>query len=899
MLSVPTRFAPPRPGAYAVSRDRLLARLRGSRDRKLILITASAGYGKTTLLGQWRQALLADGDAVAWVSIIKADGGRQHVLADLREALRRAGVEVLGDAGIEEAGTEGRGRHETEAIVSAAAEHPNRIHFVIDDYQNVLDGSVHHAMADLVYASTDNLSFTIASRTTPSFPVGRLRAMHQVAEIQADDLSFDRAEADEALSRGCTRPFGADDLRAAYDLSEGWPAGVQLISYSLSRRSGPLTSVRDLARKTSSFRPYMDENILASLDPVQVDLLERLSISPRFSLPLARVLAGSDDVDEVVADLDGNQVFVTALEVEGTVAWYRLHPLLADVLATRLAARGRDEVRRLHGRAAEWYAQEGFLLDAIRHAKFAGELDKLPALVERSPLAIRSLSHLGSVRQLVDELDPAIVASSPRLLVVGSWALLLTAQVRKAAKWVSRIETNGNSPELALQGRLLQAGIALYQDDTERVMALAGSIDPLSLRDRFARQALVTMLITSYQAAGRLDDSDQLSELFRHEVRAETDDDLALIVEALRIGTLLMRGDAASAASHGRSILTRAETVRGRRSVAAAVCAAFLADGLCEQGCFEEAREVLADRLEMLQSSPPDPLLRGLLAEAEIAGHFGSEDAAAAALEQAEIRCLARGSDRAAAVLMAERLSLLHRLGDTTRRDAVWTRLDRLSEPYRGASGFLGEIGVTRDLAACRLALWAERWEEALRMLWSLRARAEARARVPLQATVALLEALARSRTGRLGAADAALTEALQLCSRGHLVRTLLREGPTMLELLARRSDVLALPARAAAFLNGILPAGPDHLGSDSEGRLAPNKGSPEGREAPQELTGRERDILGLLTQSMSNKRIALTLGIAPATVKWNLQNVFLKLGLSSRYDVIVWARRNGIGLDH
>jgi LuxR family maltose regulon positive regulatory protein len=878
--TVPTRFAPPEAGDQAILRSSLLAKLEALANRKLTVIVGGAGFGKTTLLSQWREQCIAiKEEDVAWLTVGSGEGDLRSFYAYAFEAFQRAGVEFSQTLPVSLLSTDETGMLAfVSALVNVIAEHPRNLHLIVDDSHHLTDPLARTALGELLEQSTDNFRATLAGRQAPAFPLSRLRLREQVGEIGPDLLAFDAHETATFFQERVPSPLSVQQLHHVREALDGWPAGMQLLLHALLRHEDS-DSLTQLLQHNSGFHDYITENVLSKLSPQQVAFLERLSTVPRFCDRLAEAVTGDDNTEQQIQELVQLHLFVSRFELSEGETWYSMHLLFAEPLRARLAARESD-MRGCHWRAAAWFAANGFLLDAVGHAKAAGMTSSIDKLIEHSPMSLRSLSGLGSMRRIVDAIDPATLAANSKLLPMGAWAFLLTAQLRRANRWIEFIAPEGNT-ETILQRQILEAGVALYEDDTPRIRRIVGNLHPADIEQPFLSQCLATELITAAQGAGDYDEADRVTAELASSLRHEKHE-MALIVHALGTVSRLETGQALSAEQHGLKVLRQTEAVAGRRSVSSAIAAAFLADAQYELGKSDEAQQTLAGRWDMVYWSPPDPMVRGVITQVRLAADFGGPSAAFNLIASVLPRFQGRGSDRAIVCLLEERCRLeleQNRLGSVKLTLAA---LSEMATRNAGNQGFAAEIELIWAVTQARVLLGENRPQEAMAHLQSAKEKAASLRRTRMLVTILLLEAQSHVRLKQTQQADVSAQQAIDLCEAGGLRQSMVRAGPEPLSLLLARSCKLRMSAQLHEFLSV-------HARKPND---PPTSGplSPDG--LLEKLTPREVEIIQLLGQSMSNKRIAATLGIAPATVKWNLQNVFLKLGLNTRYDVLAWMRK-------
>jgi LuxR family maltose regulon positive regulatory protein len=332
-------------------------------------------------------------------------------------------------------------------------------------------------------------------------------------------------------------------------------------------------------------------------------------------------------------------------------------------------------------------------------------------------------------------------------------------------------------------------------------------------------------------------------------------------------------------------VLRDAEATAGPRSVSAAVAASFVAEAQYELDRPEEARATLAGRWHMLYYSPPDPLVRGMLTLARTAACLAGPTAAANFLADALPRFQIRGSDRALALLLHERIRVELLAGRVEHARAEVQALRELAERNVGAEGFLAEVGYIYSLAQARLLLTENAPAAALRHLESARAEGARLHRARIEAKASLLAARCYEILHRPAEALAAAQHAIDLSEPGGMRRTILDQGIAVIAFIVSHASRLRISPDLLSTLARAASPGSQTQASRTSGMAQPTA-------TGERLTPRELAIADLLAQSMSNKRIAAALGISPATVKWNLQNIFLKLGVNTRYDVITWLRQ-------
>ena len=892
-LLTTTRFAPPRIGNQAVVREQLLEKLQRERHSRLQLITGSAGFGKTTLLAQWRQQVIRNGDQAAWLSVSPDDSVLESFCVSLMGALRQAGVPLDGDlmllAGPEAIDTKAM----AALLINALARTNGELYVMLDDFQHAVDVRIAQLMHTLIDDAPHHLHVVLASRTRPPLLLGRLRAMGELCEVDCAGLSFNFAESLAFLKAHLDQGVDLDAAHAIHDQTDGWPIGLQLMSIAL--KANPRKGVKSTALlpDSAALRAYLSEDVVADLPAELFDFLQKISILRRFNVDVAAQVTDSPQAAQLIAAVEARNLFIQAVDVPGTYQWYRLHPLFIEFLTQRLQASGAD-VAPLHRRAAAWFEQAGLVPESLRHALHCEDFTVVVQLLERVQPSYRRVSHLSQFMRWLDPVPLAVLTRHPSLLLMGIWGAVLTVLTGKARAWIAALESVPQSPQWAYQLRLLKASLALHADDETSCLALMQLPDDAPTLHPFQEQVRVGMTITCLALAGRYREARSVFNGADGRCLRNSSDEMALMGMNAMTSGLLLEGRVLEAERVGAAILAQAESLHGRRSVSACGSAALMAEVLYELDRLDEAREVLAHRLDILRFSTPGYMIGAALCHARLLDLQVSPRSALAYLADKETHFRTLGLDRGTARMLDEQLRIGLKCGDWRHAETLQVLLDELAQDHRGASSCDAEVMALAALSKARLALARCQPEAALQALDIVEHHAGELGRGQWRVKVELLRAFALDELDRGTEARESLHLAVSSGYRLGLVRTLVDEGEAFQGMLAQL-DLADDPVLDTYYrkLCAQLPQLPPIEAEESP---------PVVMERITEhvaLTRREQDIIDLLEQSMSNKRIALTLNLSLQTVKWNLKNIFSKFGVSSRYDAIIIARkiRSGVGI--
>jgi LuxR family maltose regulon positive regulatory protein len=902
-------FAPAMRGRL-VTRPRLLADLDGTLDagHRLTLVSAPAGFGKTTLLSAWTARLgeRRPPAAVAWVSLDDGDNDLGRLLAHTFAALRRAGLDI-DTAALESLRPEpGYAAVALSTLVNEVAragdqEPDRRWILALDDYHAITSPEVHEAVSFLLDNMPAQLHLLIATRSDPPLPLARLRSRGQLVERRAADLRFTPTEAAEFLNTVMELDLTAADVQALDERTEGWAVGLQLAALSLRGVADRRAVAGFIDAFTGSHRfviDYLADEVLAR-QPVTVrDFLLRTSILDRLSGELCDAVTAGTGSARTLADLDRSNLFV--LPLDDRRSWYRYHHLFADVLRARLHAEQPDEVAELHRRASAWYAAHSFAEDAVRHAVAGQDFDRAAYLVEEGLADLSRTRQDGLLLRLLRSLPERVVHRSPVLSMSVGWSYLLAGDLD------------------GLESRL---------DDAERALA-AGAADP-DLRSRWAdteelRTAPATIAVYRASLAQARGDVPGTVRHARRALELAGPDD-----HRVRGGGAGFLGLAAWAAGDVEEALsTYGEAVASLHAAGNLIdeldTTISFADMWVTAGRPGRARRLLEQALQTATGrGEPYPratadLHTGL---AELDRESGDLTAAQAHLETA--RALAERSfitenqhrwflamadlraatgDFAAAHELIEHAAGLYLPGfypDVRPIPAVRARLHIADGDLSAAATWADDAGVTVDddadylheyehLTLVRLLLARHRAASGSRppavlgMLTRLEAAASRTGRHRSVLEIRLLRALAHHAAGDMPTAlttlAGALAEAPEVDS---YVRLFLDERDPVVDLLrhaATSTDHGPLPAHARRLLRHVAPA------------------APAGRQPlPDPLSQRELEVLRLLDSELTGPEIARQLYVSVNTLRTHTKRIFTKLDVTTRAAAVRRAHDRGL----
>ncbi len=906
-LLVQTKLLVPQAHRELVQRRRLAAVLERASTCVLTVVSAPAGFGKTTLLTELAAGLAQEGGghAVAWVSLDERDADQRRFWSYVLHAVERTSPGAAASAlDLLEVAT-GPLEGVIVALVNELSVHPGEVTLVLDDYHLVDSPEVGNDMAFLLDHRPPQLHLVISTRADPALPLARLRARGELVEVRAKDLRFTRDEAASYLNGIHRLDLSAADVSSLEGRTEGWIAALQLAAASLRDRDDKSAFISGFAGDDRFVVDYLADEVL-DRQPVELRrFLLETSVLDRLSGPLCDAVTGQPDGGSTLEALERQNLLIVPLDDRRQ--WYRYHRLFADVLRSRLLAEPSIDVSALHRRASTWFEQAGDTDASVRHAVAAGDLARAADLVEIAAPALRRQRNEGVIRGWIGVIPDDVVTRRPVLAGIFVAALMADNEF---------------------------TGVEKRLDDLEAV--LAGPADALVVRDRVEAARLPAVIAT--QRAGLALVSGDLTATITDAHRAVAlagADDLLTVAAARALrglaswasGDLQSAFEAYTAAADGLSAAGHVADVLG--------CTVTLVDLALTLGRLADAQRLVTEALELARVAPAGGVVRGTadmwVALGRVAWQHGDAAASADHLDRAAELGEGAGLPQQPYRWRVAMADLRASVGDWTGADALLEEAERLyvgdfSPDVRPVGAIRARLRVRAgDLAA------AQRWAaergltahddvsypreyehvtlvrilladhartgdprplaDAMHLLERLREGAETGGRVGTDIEVAVLAALARDAAGDRDHALEELRRAVRLARPQGWVRVLADEGVALRGLLGalgplgddRRflADVGTATRAPSPSAGGPHPAG-------RSGSPRTRTGGPLATQDPQHayiepLSERELEVMRLLGSDLDGPAIARELSVSLSTVRTHTQHIYAKLGVNNR----------------
>jgi LuxR family maltose regulon positive regulatory protein len=906
-----------------ISRPRLIERLNASLHHKLTLISAPAGFGKTSLVSDWviHCSQLEPKVRAAWLSLDESDNDLVRFLAYMIAALQTIEANIgKGALSALQSPQPPPAEAVLVSLINEVAAIPGSIIFVLDDHHTIESSPVDDALAFLLDHLPPNIHMVIATREDPHLPLARLRARGQLTEVRAKDLRFTSDEAAEFLNQAMGLDLSAEDIAALERRTEGWIAGLQLAAISMQGRQDVTAFIQSFTGSHHFVLDYLLEEVVEQQTQnvqsflLQTSILDRLTgalcDAVRFgtaetpSSPGGTALTGQDDGQAILEMLEQTNLFIVSLDDERR--WYRYHHLFADLLRQRLHQIQSEQIPTLQIRASEWYEQNGLIDEAIEHALRAEDFERAADLLEAHVDALWQRGEHTKLWRWQAELPREMVFSKPQLCIPYAFYLYNGGQLDAAEQSLqaaeqaldlstdhtteaSLIEQNlsHGTDVMKLRGRVatIRAFIASYRGDVPGIIQYARkALDYLPEQDSPWRGIAAIVLGDAHAITGELATAYQI-RLEALEISKAVGDIYLVMIANLKVAvTLRMQGQLERVIEICQQQIELAHESGMSQIVVVGWLLAIWGEALAELNDLDRALDKAKKGVELTEGGGEVAMLgwsylcltRVLYSRGDVAG---TEEMVR------KMENTARESDLPPSItnLMA------------AWQARIWLAQDELD----AASQWVGERELNPDgeptylremeyIVLARILIAQERLDEATRLLQPLLEMVEVGARTSRAIEILMLQALAFRAGGDTAGAMTALERALTLAEPGGFIRIFVDEGPPVARLLYEA----ATRGIAPDYTRRLLAAFPA-AETEESAAATPREASQAAMVEP--LSERELDVLELIAQGLTNPEIASRLFLALNTVKSHARNIYGKLGVHSRTQAKARAQALGI----
>jgi len=869
-------------------------------DRKLSLISAPAGFGKSMLLSEWVATLKRNQSEhrVAWVSLDENDNDPARFFSYVVTAVLRAdGMEETVGEGLLSMLQSPQAPPLTDiltALINTVAEISDKLIIILDDFHEIEAETVIKAVAFLIENSPPQLHVVIATRDDPLLPLAHLRAQGHMTELRAADLRFLSSEIAQFISQVGGYQLSSDELDALETRSEGWIVGLQLAAVSIQGHQYSEKPIETFSGSHRFVLDYLIEEVLDQQSDKVKSFLLRTSILNRFTSSLCEAVTDQENGQETLQKLERANLFIIPLDDER--CWFRYHHLFADALRMRLYQTQAEDEAVLHLRASEWFEQNGNADEAIEHALQAKDFSRAAQLLDDHIEGILQRGEYARTWGWLDAIPDEYVFSKPDLGIASAWYSFASGDLDQAEQNLLAVEKQlrADLPSVSKQtdvdsllGRVeaVRAFVASYRGDIAGIIRHANlALDLLPPNELGWRSMTSVALGDSYGMTGDMNAAYK-ARVEALEASKESGDIYLMLISAMKLAvTFRMRGQLQRVIDICQENFALA-TARGvSRIMVVGWLLAVWAEVLVETNNLDEALNKGIEGVEITKQGDDIAMIGwSQLCLSRILYSRGDLDGADNILRELEGASLEHDMPPfVAAMTSAWRVRLL----------LARNKLDAANQWVEARSLHIDDeitqLTESMYIVFARVLLAEGQVENAIYLLERLMGMAEAVSRISSAIKILLLQALAFQAKGDLEAALEKIEQALRYAKPGGFVYVFVDEGPALARLLYEIAERNVMPE----YVQQLLFAFPTISAGEEADSL---KSTTALVNAVEHLSARELDVLELLAEGMSRQDIAAELVLSLNTVKVHVRNIYSKLDVHNQMNAVAKARGLGI----
>jgi len=914
-----TKLFVPHSRAEFVHRLGLIERLNDGLDRKLTLLSAPAGFGKTTLVSHWLEHLQGNNEIagqpikVAWLSLDQDDNDPVRFLTYFIAALNQSkDIETdIGQGALNLLQSPQPPPPNTVLIslINELAAIPEKIVFVLDDYHLIEEKSIHKALVFLLENLPSQLHVVIATRQDPSLSLGRLRARDQLTELRAVDLRFTSSEAANFLNQVMGLNLSSGDIAELETRTEGWIAGLQLAAISMRGHEDCTGFIKSFTGGNRLVLDFLIDEVLGQQPESIQNFLLQTAILDRMTGSLCDALTGQENGQETLEMLDHANLFIVPLDEERR--WYRYHHLFGDLLRQRLRQTQAEQLKELHEKASEWYKQNGLIDQAIEHALKSKDFDQAAYLIQSQIDVLWQRGEHGKLRRWVQALPEDLLLTEPQLGIIHTYYLHTIGEYTTAEQLLQRIEQvldpHGNGDEvtpsleykhlleidrLKLTGRLslIRALIYSFDGNVKGIIKQANrALEYLPEQDLTWRNLSGFALGDAHSYLGDMAASYEARFATLRACEAEGNI-FYILLAALKLATTLReQGELYRTRNLCNDQVRLAEKYNLAEINMVGCIRTILGEVLAEFNDLDRAIQHARQGVKIAEggqnlvflSMSYLYLMRVLFSKKDLAGAEEVFDKVLRLERKMTIPIWVSSQ-------MASWQVKFWLLQDDLEAISNWAdKREILVYDDQHTHEGIDHLSMIDHIVYARVLIAQARMEETIQLLRHLYKTAKRSGRISRSIEIKMLEALAYQSTGQTEQAMETFGHVLNLAEPKGFIRTFVDEGPPMAHLLYEALSQGISPEYVQRLLAAFPVTEQDEDTStkpqvDQSGLIEP-------------LSDREIDVIQLIAKGLTNQEISNKLFLSMHTVKTHTRNIYSKLGAHHRAEAVAKARAFGI----
>lgn len=891
---ISSKFTPPKSPAALIPRFTTTVVLKELGVKNLVLITAPAGYGKTAMLSQIRSELSKSEKKVAWLSLDENDQRVSQFVTYLVKSLNFVGIPV-GDAALAayQNPTETPLEDFRNSFINEVHAFKTPIVIMLDDLHQVKNEGTIKLIDDLINYAPPNLHIVIASRHEPALSTSRYRIHGSVIEINSRELKFSYEESHSFIHQILELSEDNYSLsRRLYEFTDGWVGALQLALISVKNSQDIDRLFESYEDSKVQLAEFLYTDVLSALPDDLIHFLLKTSILSYMNAELCAMVSGFANSEELLGKIKQLNLFL--LPVEGRETWFTYHPRFREFLQEKLLKLPDVDVQELNGKASEWYESENLIADALQHALNGSDNARALKLLEKEAYSFVSEGEFQAIIEWHEILNPPLVESCPNFWIATAYSLMLCFRIPESQEMIRKIKKSMVYKDDLLEFRLsiIDLTIAMYEDDCKKIFSLYDKWPKvLPFQDPLFVPASLNPVSIAFAQTGELQKARDIYNYLTPISEQDRGFMPTTYQQCYLAHAYFQEGRISIAEICCRDRLALAEIRLGHFSVASCCCSAFLSEISYEKNELRELFVVLSERLKIIRENlTPDGIIKPYISLAKAHQYNGEFEKAL--YYTSELYSIGQKNSQRRFIINAlgVKVRIYLRMDDILAAQETLIQLEDIVSSENLKPGLVAEEYIICALSRVDIQFYRGDHSAAFNELTIIKATKI----YPRQHTLSVkIDALLCVCKSHIEAKDAALPDVFKVLKEGEkigLVRTFLDESAFMECVQFHSTEILSNDNYKCIrkYLLDLL----DHylVQYDTQEEFPQEKNSTQTL-----FTDREKNILDLIAQGLSNKVVASELSVSVDTVKYHLKKIYVKTNTSSRTEAILFAQKTGL----